>query len=63
MFRIFAFGAVAGQERQERQRLFRPARRGLTVDVGEAGKMLRVLILGVPARDQRRIHVARGSVA
>lgn len=44
-------------------RLFSPARGGFPVDVGEAGKMLRVFVLGVPARDEGRVHVTRGGVA
>lgn len=42
--------------------LFGPAGRGLPVDVGEARKMLRVLVVRVPAGPQRRVHVSRGGV-
>lgn len=42
--------------------LFGPAGRGLPVDVGEAGKMLRVFVVRVPAGPQRRVHVSRGGV-
>lgn len=44
-------------------RLFGPARGGLAVDVGEAGEMLRVFVLRVPARAQRGVHVPGGGVA
>ena len=43
--------------------LLGPACSGLSVDVGETGKVLRVFILRVPARGQGGVHVSRGGVA
>lgn len=56
-------GACTRLSRAVSSGLFRPARGGLSVDVGKAGEMLRVLVLWVPARAQGRVHVPRGGIA
>lgn len=43
--------------------LFGPAGGGLPVDVGEAGEMLRMFVLRVPARAEGGVHVPGGGVA